>query len=1148
MTARLWRLIGGALGALAILASPALAANVTVEFGRNLDITALYSKPDELQAGGNPNFHLLFRFCGSGLAIDSITPAPTAGHFLVHTTQPHLYTGTSSSVKVVGASDPNQNGFWLASKVDDNTVELTAKTIVVPADELALHHEPRLQVPPTYGCTSSATTPDQLSAFLREFKLHLPPGFLGNPTAVPACPIPLWQASLCGPETVLGSSLSETIPQSAPVPTLVTTAIHNVATLGLEPARLGTRTFPSQPPGPFPVLISLDSAPTARSPGDYGLNSALFDIPRNLGGVNATVSQIDTVLCRRVPCAPTNILDPGTVVENNAAGVPVRPFFRNPTSCDANAGTPEHDPAAATLDASSYHLIQIRQDSNTGPVLSSSDVSVPDHYPNETDDASISSFTPTGCDQVPFDPRTDDIYTRVDMKSTDSRAGLGSEQKVTINYCKNGAVPECPYNYADEPIWPSTLRDAYVTLPKGVTLSPAGGIGLESCTAAEFGVNPATGKQINNDPVNCPAGSQIGTIKVHTPVLTQELGGKVFFGPVSGPGRPDESQGNPWKLYLLIEGAGLRIKLVGDTFVSEDGQIKNIFLRQPNTPFDKFELTIRGGDKAVLTNPTDCNPHTGDAKLVGWATTATVTKVSESTPTVTPTQDCDPKPFAPSVDFAGSDPEDAGANTVSKIVMSRTDGQPDIKKLTLALPVGAVGSLAAAPQCPIAVARAGDCPPDSKVGTVKTTVGSGDALLTVAGSLYLAEGEQPDDAATLALVVPAKVGPIDLGQVVVINHIKLRATDTGINAITEDIPSMLGGVPLHVRRIEITVDREGFFLNPTGCDARPLTATFQATNGEVSSSTLMLAAKNCGRLPFNPKLTLTAGAKGLTKTGAHPPLKAVVTQKGGEANIRNSRVVLPDILRPNAVQFNAPGGLCSDAQFATRSCPGPSLVGSARVITPVLPFQLKGPVYVVQETGSILPKLYVLLRGKGIEVLLRARNAFQGIRTVNTFDGLPDVPQAYFELSIKGGKGGILNAFNDLCKASARPYDVSFTGQNGKTTKSRPHLKVNGCVKASALGASIATKTVKVSRKGIAKINVSCRAKKRCNGRLSLKGIGSKSFRIKASKRGAVKVKVSKKAMRKLRKAKRLKTRATAKVGSKTSRKTITLIAPKRRR
>jgi hypothetical protein len=1356
MTARLLRLIGGVLVALALLAPPVLA-----DVGdTDLNITQLNVRPDNLQAGGNPNFHLLMRFCDSGIAVDSVTPVPPAPggpQYRVHTagnngvsgftnvklvgvrpvttlsgdidattmtipvastagfpssgtvridSEEITYTGTttgttstppsftgatrgansttaaahSSGVPVVDAAPPvttlsgvvdatqptipvastagfntsgtlridseeikytgttptsftgatrgansttaashlrgasvvdAANGFWVANRVNDNEVDLLAKVSGVPADEVQFAKGLGLSVAPNFGCVAG-----QKSSFIRQFKLHLPPGFLGNPTAVPACAIPVWQAGLCGPESILGWSFTETIPSAnLSLPVFVPTAIFNVATLGLEPARLGTRNFPSDPPGPFPILISLDST------NDYGLNSALTDIPRNLGSAVANPSQIDSVLCAQVPCAPTDIREPSSVQPNPAtsAGTP-RPFFRNPTSCE---------PAPASLDASSYHLLQTTPSTTlsadidaavtTIPVASTADfpssgtlqldferinytgttpttftgatrgagstpaaahgngtrilalkptssvdISVPDHYPNDTDDASTSTFTPTGCDQVPFDPSKDDIYTRVDAAPTADAehgqpdpltgAGAAGAQKVTISYC-NGALPDpCPYNYADEQIWPSMLRDAYVTLPEGMTLSPAGGIGLESCTAAEFGVNPATGKQINNDPVTCPAGSQIGTIKVHTPVLTQELGGTVFFGPVSGPGRPDESQHNPWKLYLLIEGAGLRLKLVGDTTVSAEGQIKNVFLRQPNTPFDKFELTIRGGDRAVLANPTDCNPHTGGARLVGWADNRdpnkgpVVVKESQSTPTVTPTDGCDPKPFAPSVDDAGADPEDAGANTVSRIVMSRSDGQPDIKKITLSLPVGAVGSLAAAPQCPIAVARAGDCSPDSKVGTVKTTVGTGDALLTVAGSLYLAEGEQPDDAATLALVVPAKVGPIDLGQVVVINHIKLRATDTGINAITEQVPNVLEGVPLHVRRIQITVDREGFFLNPTGCDARPLTATFEAYDGQVSTSTKMLAAKNCGRLPFNPRLTLTAGAKGLTKTGVHPPLKAVVTQKGGEANILNSKVVLPDILRPNAVQFNAPGGLCSDAQFAVRACPKPSLVGNARVITPVLPFQLRGPVYVVQETGSILPKLYVDLKGKGIEVILRARNSFQGIRTVNTFDGLPDVPQAYFELNINGGNGGILNAFNDLCKATPRPFDVSFTGQNGKVSKSKPHLKVDGCVKASGVGASIASNTVRVSRKGIAKINVSCRDKKACKGSLSLKGIGSKSFRIKASKRGAVKIKVSKKGMRKLRKAKRLKTRATAKVGSKTSRKTLTLIAPKRRR
>jgi hypothetical protein len=814
------------------------------------------------------------------------------------------------------------------------------------------------------------------------------------------------------------------------------------------------------------------------------------------------------VLCAQVPCKATNPNDPQSVAPNPAASPTgqTRPFFRNPTACT---------PAVTKLEAVSW-------------------------APNGVIDSKSSEFTPTGCTDgptpVPFDAAVSIAATNDPANGQTgplTQAGAGGAQKVSITY------PD----YTDAPIWQSALRDADVTLPSGMTLSPGGGVGLEACSFEEFGVSPTKPwKQLNNNPDRCPEGSHIGDISVTSPTLLAPLSGKVFFGPVTTVGRPTPA--SPWKLFLLIEGQGLRIKLVGNTDVAEDGQIHNIFVEQPEVPFTQFDLNLRGGDRAVLANPNDCDTHDGHVLLTGWSG-----KTNPSTPSVTPTG-CTPPSFAPHVDEAGSDPETAGANTTSKIVISRTDDQKDIKNIKLSLPVGAVGSLSAVPECPIDQARVGACSTDSKVGIVNTTVGSANSLLTVTGSLYLAEPSVFGDAATLALVVPAKVGPIDLGQVVVLNRIMLRPTDTGVDAITSDVPNILGGVPLHIRRIEIKVNRPGFFLNPTGCDARPLTATFTAYDGTESTSTMMLAAKNCESLPFNPKLRLIAGGEGLTKTGAHPKLRAIVTQKSGEANIASSKVVLPDILRPNVPQFNKPGGLCSDAQFALRACPALSQAGDARVVTPVLPFTLQGPVYVVQETGSILPKLYVDLKGRGLEVVLKARNSFQGIRTVNTFDGLPDVPQSYFELDVNGGPNGILNAFNNLCNASARAFDTSFTGQNGKTVTAKPVLEIDGCATASSVGASIASTTVKVTRKGIAKIRLSCRQTKACAGRLSLtaKGsLGGKSFSIKGNKSGAVKVKLSKKAMRKLRKAKRLKTRASTKVAGKTTRKTITLVAPKRR-
>ena len=282
------------------------------------------------------------------------------------------------------------------------------------------------------------------------------------------------------------------------------------------------------------------------------------------------------------------------------------------------------------------------------------------------------------------------------------------------------------------------------------------------------------------------------------------LSGKVFFGCnrtsadqpcLTAPGRPTPA--NPWKLFLLIEGAGLRIKLVGDVDVSESGQIHNMFVDQPQVPFTRLELNLNGGARSILTNPDgpaedatpdvagDCKPHDGHALLTGWADTPGqgIDKTTVSNMRVTPTNCPDAKPFAPSVDQAGSDPEQAGANTTSFIKISRGDGAGR-HQAAEALAAGRRGRqpLGGAAVRDRAGAQAGNCPEGTKVGTIKTTVGSGNSLLTTSGSLYLAEPKVHGDAATLAIVVPAKAGPIDLGKVVVLNRVMLRASDTGIDA------------------------------------------------------------------------------------------------------------------------------------------------------------------------------------------------------------------------------------------------------------------------------------------------------------------------------------------------------------------------------
>src|SRR2546428_5625625 len=172
MTARTWKLICGTFVALAVLAPVARAdPNDT-----DLNITMLGMRPDTLQAGGNPNFHLYMRFCDPGFHITSITPTPgpPGVQFRIVTQEPHglgVGTGNGTRTKVLDPSDPtsNVNGYWSVNPVDANTLDLTTKLGQATADQITFSPGPRLQIGPFYNCSSKEKT-----AFIREFKLHWP--------------------------------------------------------------------------------------------------------------------------------------------------------------------------------------------------------------------------------------------------------------------------------------------------------------------------------------------------------------------------------------------------------------------------------------------------------------------------------------------------------------------------------------------------------------------------------------------------------------------------------------------------------------------------------------------------------------------------------------------------------------------------------------------------------------------------------------------------------------------------------------------------------------------------------------------------------------------------------------------------------------
>ena len=347
-----------------VISSFALLASVTNAqvLDTNLEITEFRMAPSTTQAGANPNVSLFSRFCGPGLAITDVQPAPTAGRFRITTATPHGVQ-PFNFVKIRGVRTvADVNGLWTATQVsgDTDTFEVVSRIRPPDGDDAfapGAHAQIAARTNP-YGCVG-----DQPSGKLARLQLKLPPGFLANPTALEACPTHLFIASSCSDRSIVGHSVSENMVDGgseATPPVRVPTPVYNVQTLGLEPARFGGTQFPSEPAGPFPVTVRI------RSTGDYGVDTAVIDIPRNLAGPQAVISQIETVLCAQVPCKATDQLDAATVQPL----APTRPFFRNPTSCN---------PATGQLEARSWAA-------------------------NAVTRVATNTFIPTGCEAVPFTP------------------------------------------------------------------------------------------------------------------------------------------------------------------------------------------------------------------------------------------------------------------------------------------------------------------------------------------------------------------------------------------------------------------------------------------------------------------------------------------------------------------------------------------------------------------------------------------------------------------------------------------------------------------------------------------------------------------------------------------------------------------------
>ena len=380
--------------------------------------------------------------------------------------------------------------------------------------------------------------------------------------------------------------------------------------------------------------------------------------------------------------------------------------------------------------------------------------------------------------------------------------------------------------------------------------------------------------------------------------------------------------------------------------------------------------------------------------------------------------------------------------------MTRADGDQNLSGLTVTTPLGFSASLRGIPYCPqSAIDRVANslysglsefaspaCPAASQIGTAVAGAGAGNHPLYVPGKVYLA-GPYKGAPLSLMVVIPAVSGPYDLGNVAVRAAIDVNPVTAQVTTISDPLPQILEGIPLRTRSIRVDLDRPGFALTPTNCELQSVNASIGGDQGAQASRSVPFQVANCASLPYGPKLSLKLRG-GLNRRG-HPAITATFTARPGEANTKTVQVTLP----AGEILDNSHIGLsCTRPQFASKTCPSSSLLGTAEVSTPLLDQPLKGPVYLRASPTHKLPDLAMDLEGQfDIELIGRIDSAQNGgLRT--TFESAPDAPVSSLVLSLAGGKRGLLQNVHTLCGGPTR-YAVRMTGQNGADVASHPKLQ-----------------------------------------------------------------------------------------------------------
>ncbi len=903
---------------------------------------------------------------------------------------------------------------------------------------------------------------------LRNVKIDLPPGFVGDPNAPKKCTGQQLRGAgggnhQCPTESTVGK-LHLYWSESQVRQTYLESPLYAMAPVRGVALQLGTNFL-------LPLLYINNGVVAG---GNYPVQVTVTEAPTT-APVISSKAELSGVLepCTEVPqqggkysegCQETTT--GGNFERGSESG---KALLTLPTGC--------HGPLGSTMEAESWEE--------------------PGHWVKKSAVTHNSAGTPvslSGCSKLRFP-------AEISVKPDSNNASTSSGLTVNVHVPQTAALN--PNGLAE-----SSLRDTTVALPEGVAINPSGGGGLDACSSdagalpegalgspgdqigykgqEELNAEYEPGVQWNTftpeiaslvDPgVNfCPNGSKIGTVKIKTPLLEHELEGAVYLA-----AQDSNPFGSLVAMYLVAEDpfSGSLLKLAGEVSIDPDtGQIVTTFKNTPDVPFENLELHFFGGERAPLATPSHCGTYTTTAVFAPWDGNGPVTAESsfkiEHGPGGGPCPGAT-LPFNPTVN-AGATNIQAGAFSPLTVTVNRKDGEQNLKSLEAKLPPGLSGVLTGVELCPEPQANEGLCGENSKVGEATIGVGVGNDPFTVTGGKFYLTGPYNGHGSCtvgetgcapfgLTFEVPAKAGPFDLANtknnhpacdcVVVRGKIELDPTTSAITITSnppgtpDSIPTSIEGIPLEIQHVNATTTRGNFQFNPTNCSKMALTGTVQLNEGGSSTISTPFQVTNCAALKFEPKFSVSTSGKTSRTGGASLTAKLTYPSvpQGTDADIAKVKVELPKQLPSRLTTLQK---ACSAAQFESNpaACPAASKIGYAVVHTPLIPVPLQGPAIFVSHGGEGWPSLVLVLQGYGITIDLTGSTLIKNGITSTTFKTVPDQPFSSFELTLPEGPYSALTAIANLCTAKTLTMPTEFVAQNGAQIKQTTKIAVTGCAK-----------------------------------------------------------------------------------------------------